>query len=338
VRILDITVAVLAVIGGSAPLRAQSASAEAETLFRRGQDLMVAGKFAEACAAFDASQKLDPTTSTQLNRANCREKNGQLATAWGLFLETERQTRAASDATGVRWHQVAKDRASKLEPRLSTLTVSVSADSRIAGLEILRDGELVNDAAWNQPLPADGGEHVITARAPGNAEWSTKASIATERDARTVVIPKLRPILIKDGSAATAVRDEPEGGRAGADRASQGGSKLPALAFAGAAVILVGAAVGFEVSGNSTYSKSQNEPDPAKQDALWHSANARRYVAETLGIGGLACGGVAVWLYLRSRNAQERPGPTHVSGVSVQPIPGIVASSDRIWLQLEGRF
>ena len=61
-----------------APAHAEPASAEAETLFRRGQELLAQGKLADACAAFDGAQKLDPTTSTQLNRANCREKNGQL--------------------------------------------------------------------------------------------------------------------------------------------------------------------------------------------------------------------------------------------------------------------
>ena len=35
--------------------------------------------------------------ATLLNHASCREKNEQLATAWGLFLEAERQTRAATD-------------------------------------------------------------------------------------------------------------------------------------------------------------------------------------------------------------------------------------------------
>jgi hypothetical protein len=34
---------------------------------------------ATACAAFDASQKLDPTLELLLNQVSCREENGQLA-------------------------------------------------------------------------------------------------------------------------------------------------------------------------------------------------------------------------------------------------------------------
>src|ERR1043165_7438851 len=77
----------------AAPAHAQS-KAQAEVLFRRGVELMDAGKVDEACDAFEDSQKLDPVTSTLLNLAACREKRGQLATAWGLFLEAERETRS----------------------------------------------------------------------------------------------------------------------------------------------------------------------------------------------------------------------------------------------------
>lgn len=38
-----------------------------------------------------------PVPSTLLNLASCRERNGQLATAWGLFLDAERATREATD-------------------------------------------------------------------------------------------------------------------------------------------------------------------------------------------------------------------------------------------------
>src|SRR5882724_2573792 len=110
---------VLALLGSTA--HAQPAGAQAETLFRQGKDLMAKGKIAEACAAFDASQKLDPTIATLLNQAACREKNNQFATAWGLFLEAERQTRSAADPKTQQLHQVAAGKAAKLEPRLSTL-------------------------------------------------------------------------------------------------------------------------------------------------------------------------------------------------------------------------
>jgi hypothetical protein len=172
---------------------AQSASAEAEALFRQGKDLMAAGKLAEACDAFDLSQKLDPRATTLLNQANCRQRNGQLATAWSLFLEAARQTRTATDAAGKQLHAVAAERVIKLENRLSTLRIDVPPANAIAGLELLRNGEAFDPVAWNKPLPIDGGVYRISARAPHAVEWSIEITVAAESDAKRVEIPRLAP-------------------------------------------------------------------------------------------------------------------------------------------------
>jgi hypothetical protein len=183
--------AILAVLAlASAPAHAQSAGAQAELMFRNGKRLLSQGKIAEACAAFDASQRLEPTVSTLLNQANCREKNGQFATAWGLFLDAERDTRASTDDAGKQLHKVAADHAAKLEAQLSTLTIVVPAERRTAGLEIRRGNDLIEPVMWNQALPIDGGIYKIIARAPGMSEWSTTATIANANDAKTIELPK----------------------------------------------------------------------------------------------------------------------------------------------------
>lgn len=69
------------------PAAAQSAATQADALFKQGRAQMAAGNLEAACTAFDSSQQLDPAVTTLLNLADCREKRGQLATAWGLFVE-----------------------------------------------------------------------------------------------------------------------------------------------------------------------------------------------------------------------------------------------------------
>ena len=101
----------LAAILAARAASARPAGAQAEILFRQGKELLASGKTAEACAAFDASQKLDPTVSTLLNQASCHEKQGQLATAWGLFLDAERQTRNGIDEATKQLHKVAVEHA-----------------------------------------------------------------------------------------------------------------------------------------------------------------------------------------------------------------------------------
>ena len=119
--------ALVALVGWSSIASAQSAGAQAEVLFRQGRELMTAGKFNEACTAFAESQRLEPGVTTLLNLAGCREKNHQLASAWGLFLEAERQTRSATDAAQQQLHGTSQDLARKLEP----LAVDVD-DHRVA--------------------------------------------------------------------------------------------------------------------------------------------------------------------------------------------------------------
>src|SRR5688500_1023243 len=118
------------VLTTASPAFAQSATAQAESLFRQGRDLMNEGKLSEACAAFDASQKLEPAISTGLHEGECRERAGQYATAWGHFVDAERKSRTTGDASIERIHRIAVERAAKLEPRLSKLTVEVGSDRR----------------------------------------------------------------------------------------------------------------------------------------------------------------------------------------------------------------
>lgn len=192
--------------GGVLPMAAprafaQSASVQAQSLFDEGRKLVKAGKIAEACAAFESSQKLDPAVTTLLNLADCREQNHQLATAWGAFVDANRLARASNNA---KLAQVASNHARKLESRLSKLTINVPADRQVPGLEILRNTEPINPAGWNHALPIDGGTYTITARAPGRAPWSTTRTIKVESDAQVVEIPKLTEA--KPGAPVAAAR------------------------------------------------------------------------------------------------------------------------------------
>lgn len=190
-RVVGVALATLAVASPAA--FAQSAGVSAEALFEQGRELMKQGRVAEACAAFDASQKVEPATTTLLNLANCREKNGQLATAWGHFVEAARQTRNQTGQASQQLNQIATERSQRLRPRVSQLTIAVADDRRVNHLEVLRDGVLVDSVTWNRALPIDGGTYKIMARAPGLVAWTTEIIVANESDAKTVEIPALQP-------------------------------------------------------------------------------------------------------------------------------------------------
>ena len=326
-----VAAAVVAIAAAHTGVQAQSSTAQAETLFRQGKDLMSKGKISEACAAFDASQKLDPTIATLLNQASCREKNGQLATAWGLFLDAERQSRAATDASTRQLHQVATDHAAKLEPRLSTLTITVPPENRVGGLEILRNTEPVEPGAWNKALPVDGGTYSISAHAPGNAEWSSTVTVSPDHDSKMIEIPKLKAAALQPRHDATPASTT----TTDSTPTERPRSKVVPLVLGGAAIVLGGVAVGFELSANSTYDKSKAATDNDRRESLWHSANNKRNAAIGFGATGVVSAGVAVWLYLRSGGDHETTSTsTQASRLIIEPILG----GDRAGLVVGGRY
>src|ERR1043166_3762122 len=121
------------VVGIVLPITAWGqASPQAEALFRDGKRLMKEGKLAEACAAFEGSERAEHNIATLMSLADCREKNRQFASAWALFLQAESPTRAAAKQKAL--NKAARERAVALEPKLSYLTINVADESRIPDL------------------------------------------------------------------------------------------------------------------------------------------------------------------------------------------------------------
>ena len=67
------------------PDHARAAASHAAALFEEGRALGKAGQWAEACDRFAESLELVPAVGTQLNLADCLEREGKLRRAWQLF-------------------------------------------------------------------------------------------------------------------------------------------------------------------------------------------------------------------------------------------------------------
>jgi hypothetical protein len=335
--------ALLLVLGAvaAAPSLAAAQGTSAQRLFDEGRRLLTAGKLAEACAAFDASERIEPRVTTELNAAACREQNGELATAWAAYQEAERMARGGGDA---RLAQVALGHAQKLAPRLSRLTISVPPDHRIPGLEVLRGNEPVDPPSWDRPLPVDGGSFTIAARAPGHESWSTTGTIKGERDAQTVVVPRLvelrSPPVAPDTDPpppppasgggrgdAPPPADAPRAAEPPADRRS-GPSLVAPIALAAAAVALGGTGLGFELKSESTYDRAKT----VNQQGLRAPANSYRdtairdrYIAQGLAAAAVGCAGVGVYLFVHGRG-ERRPAAAAVLPVASPGLAGVALS------------
>src|SRR5690242_2864398 len=166
---------VVLTLGSHAGAQTAADKAAAEALFDQGRAAMQEGDFGKACGLLERSQHIDPGVGTLLYLAECYEKSGRSASAWATFREAADAADRAKESGRAR---TGRDRAARLEPLLSRLTIQVAPESQqIQGIAIERAGQLVQPATWNVPVPVDPADYTIKASAPGYETWSQIVSV-----------------------------------------------------------------------------------------------------------------------------------------------------------------
>lgn len=298
--------------------------AAAEALFAEGRKLLAEGDALAACPKFAESKRLDPGIGTMLNLADCYERIGKTASAWGMFNEAEDAARRAHDTLGR--DEEAHRRAQQLEPRLSRLIIAVSRENRTSSLEVLRDGQPVGEGMWGTAIPVDPGEHTIEARAPGKEPWTGRARVEASPGTMTVSVPALGAAKLSGGGA---VPGEEKGG--GAQRTA--GIALGGIGVAG---VVIGSVFGGLVVAKKGDLKDHCLPaDPRKCDAdgvaIWRDANTKANVANVaFGVGGAALIAGAVLFFTAPRMDAGKPGSARIGLV-----PGVAAEARGVWLRGE---
>jgi hypothetical protein len=305
-----------------AALRAQSGdnAAAARALFSEARTLAAAGKYADACPKFEESLRLNRGIGTQFNLADCLERTGRTASAWGHFLEVAAGARAAGQAER---ETVARDRAAALEPKLARLVIQV--DDPLPGLEVRRDGVVVGAASYRTATPVDPGKHVVEATAPGRQRWTDEVVVPAAPGVVTVRVPELVP---EAGAPAAAVPSPSATGGAGAsapppaamDQTSSSSSQRTlALVAGGVGVAGLAVGTGFFFKYRSDNGKAEDvcrvggrSPCPsgsaAKHQELVSSARVARtftYVGWGVGAAGLA-GAAVLWFTAPSHDDPAR--------------------------------
>jgi hypothetical protein len=140
----------------------------AQSLYVEARALIQQSRYGEACPKLEESLRLVPGLGTELDLAECNEQIGKLAAAWSGFVEVAARAKSTRQAER---EKIARKRASALEPRLPKLVIDVA--SAPPGLEVKRDGVVVDAAAWGTAFPVDPGRHRVTVTAPGKQRWVT---------------------------------------------------------------------------------------------------------------------------------------------------------------------
>jgi hypothetical protein len=292
------------------PRLAHAQSAEAEALFQEGKRLMTRGETARACEKFEASDRVEPASGTEINLARCRETSGQIASAWAAYLKT---AATAKHDGNTRREAEARKKAAALEPRLIHLTIVVPDDSRVDGLVIKRNDTAVDAALWNQRAPVDPDEYTISAEAPNHQPWSTSIAVRT-RDKKVEVPPlEKRP----EARRTEPRRDSGEPDDRAAVRPAEAslwtGKRKLSIALVAVGVAAAGAGIGLGLHASSLERQSDDVCDHAichSADAVALNQSARRYaLAANLGFaaGGAAVAGAAVLWFLGAPRVPAGP-------------------------------
>jgi hypothetical protein len=207
----------------------------AEALFRAGREALTKGDHAAACQRFEESNRLEPAVGTVFNIANCREKLGQLASAWQRYQEAVQKLPSGDDRI-----KIASQRAAALEPRLPRLTLSLPPEAP-PGTVIVKDGTELGSGSLGVPLPVDPGDHTLIVRAPGHED---------ERSQVTLAEAETRALTLKLGQPQSDLPDTREGTSIGVvppptdtRGRDSGSSSQRTLGYAVGAVGVVGLAV-----------------------------------------------------------------------------------------------
>lgn len=152
-------------IAYAAPAIADPAAADAA--FKRGRELLKAGKAAEACAAFEDSLRADFAYGTLWNIAECEEKIGKLGSSWAAY------HRIAADDSNAARRAKAAALAEKIADRAAKLVVEVAPGP--TGVAVTLDG---SDVPVGESRPLDAGDHVVTVKAAGYHDGSATVTVS----------------------------------------------------------------------------------------------------------------------------------------------------------------
>jgi hypothetical protein len=355
-RFLGGAAAVLAMIGAAPPLHADEAGAQdkkaAEALFREGRALLGRGQIDAACDKLAQSQTLEPSGGTLMNLADCHEKQGKTATAFGEFLAAEELSKR--DGRNARAAE-AKRRAAALESRLSRLTILVP--QTVPGLEVRRNDQLLRGDQLGVAVPVDPGSHRVTATAPGYEPAALDVTLGARADAQTVTLPELQPQTSSGAPTPSAPAPAPETTATTPEQSTLVPWKVPepslpvippdadesarttiGWAAAGSGIALAGAGGVFYLLSLSANERAERGcPVQGRYDCSDEAIQAgeKRDTYATLatigGVAGIAGIGVGAWLLLTSPSGEPSATPP-VASRAPRLVPAVAPQSSSLLL------
>lgn len=194
----------LLVIAVLAAASSPASADKADTLFKKGKKLLAEKKYADACAAFEEVDKIDPGIGAKLNVARCFEEWGRLAIAYRWYIAAETMATASKDDRATK----IKELAAELDINVPRVTIKVPEGANPDVLDTLTiDGKPVALETLGIEQRVDPGPHLIEFVVDGTKK---KKMAPVERGGSSEVTldipkgkgkgkPKPKAIVKKDG-------------------------------------------------------------------------------------------------------------------------------------------
>ena len=320
-----IALAALAVTGAAFPaiaLAQEGGMTIAEGLFRDGRALIEQGKIDEACAKFDASQRMAPALGTELNLALCRERQGRTATAWTLFADVEAiASRRGDDARA----SIAHQHWAALAAQLAKIAIDVPKPA--PGMIVKLDGTSLPQEAIGAEIPADPGDHTIVVTAPGKKTWTepkltlaaapttVRVRVALEDETADTPASPLTTEHAATPAAAVPSDVSPSPHAEGANT-----KRVAGYVTGGVGIVLLGVASYYGVTALSRKNDQANYPAGTPQRlAVYNEAKTAEDYELAIGAVALGALGAAAYLVLTS----HAPSAGHAAQGGVHLVPAI---------------
>jgi serine/threonine-protein kinase len=158
----------------------------ADVAFQRGIAALGRDDLVTACRSLQDSHDLDPALGTKLYLAECRAREGRIATSWTLFRAAATEARQKGQVPRA---AAAEARARDLEARLPRLRVELRTPAP-KGTRVTADGVVLEAAVLSEPIPLDPGKHKVVVAAPGRTPWQRTVDLK-EASSFVLLVPDL---------------------------------------------------------------------------------------------------------------------------------------------------
>jgi hypothetical protein len=292
------TLLALASLGpaGSAAAQSPVDLDRAEELYKRGSDLVRAGRYEEACPILEKAQSIASGIGVALYLGECLEQSGHLVKAWTEFDKAERLAAAKGDPRKA----IAHERAADLLPKLPKLQLVIPPVADIPGLVVAEEGATIERSEWGVARPIEPGTYRIGAEAPERAAWETSVVVPEGPGTVAVEVPTLKAQAT--ATAASTGTVSLQSSLIHDDRAPTQRIAGVALAGLGAVGLVAGTIFGLQAKSKLDDSNSSGHCQQDRCDPAGLAERADAMTAATtstvLFVGGFAClaGGIALYL------------------------------------------